>query len=198
MPINVRTPVCERKSTPMQRLKSGEYAGNIAAVLTTAKGDDDRIKFLLQLATPYGACYVTTPPFRLSLDERGFFFNLVRSLANVTTSDELVSWMESSGYVDEQGVFNETCLIGLPVIATVEAKSVPLKGGQKFRAQQVMTLRSAPDTYRLDPQWLIPGAFGLPKYNIDFADELELDEHFVPHDDEPQEDDYIGDVHDGL
>ena len=82
----------------MLKLKAGDYAGNIAAILKTKSGPEGTIKILLQLVSPIGVCYVTTPPFQLSLDERGFFFNFLRGYAGVGDSDGLVGWMETFRY----------------------------------------------------------------------------------------------------
>lgn len=176
----------------MLKLKAGDYSGSIAAILKTKNGPEGTIKILLQLVSPIGVCYVTTPPFQLSLDERGFFFNFLRGYAGVADSDGLVGWMETFRYpdgtkmVDSNGNFDERSLIGLPVYATVDVHNISPKMGSKFRTQQVTAIRSAPNSFKLDPQWLIPSSFGEPKYDIAFASELEQDEP-LPYDSNDQD-----------
>ena len=58
--------------------------------------------------------------------------------------------------------------------------------GSKFRTQQVTAIRSAPNSFKLDPQWLIPSSFGEPKYDIAFASELEQDDP-LPYDSNDQD-----------
>lgn len=180
MPINVRNPMVARMNTPFLSIKPGEYPGNLAAVLYPRDAQAENLvgvmKFLFQVVTPHGVGYITTPPFVLSLDSRGFFFNLMRSLAIANSSDELVSWLDDNGYVDEHGVFNEQSLIGLPAYVTVAVATALPNARRRYRSQQVMSLKSAPASFKLDPQWLIPGSFGDPKYDIVYDEHLEMGE----------------------
>lgn len=160
----------------MLKINPDEYPGNIAAVLTPRNCQEGTIKLLFQIVSPIGTCYVTTPPFQLSLDERGFFFTMMAPLSGAIDSAGLVKWLEERKLVNKDGIFDEASLIGMPVMANVEVHSNTLKNGSRFRSQQVTYIKAAPDNYKLDPTWRIPSSFGDPRYDIQYAECLEVDE----------------------
>jgi hypothetical protein len=176
MPINVNKPQVIKRSTPLQKVRSGEYPAVIAGVIYPRFGNEEqheKMRFLMQLTTCAGTCYIATRIFNLSLDEKGFFFNFMRPMCNATSSEDLVDWLRKNDMVDEDGTFDERYLIGYPCMAAVDSHASTENSRKVF--QTVTAIKSAPIEYKVDIEWKVPSAFGPGSYDGAYADGLEID-----------------------
>lgn len=110
--------------TPRQILETGTYKAVIAGLVypnNTYGHNGYKMQFLLQVNGPKGICYTHSIPFYLSLVEDAEFFKLMKNVAGVNNSHEMIEWLDEGGFINENDELDETSFIGLSVLAKVNA-----------------------------------------------------------------------------